>query len=145
MEDAQVTPDSNADNVALNLVINAIVDEINTPGESLARLFDRMSAISRNVGGDFRVAGSDWNDAVSYIGAVDETEIKNLVNRQELAMGDTWAQHWMLMQLAKHLYEELEMRCLNSPAATAIERIEYDHDGSVLRWTTRPSPLQDGG
>lgn len=145
MEDSQVTPDSNAENVALNLVINAIVGEINTPGESLARLFDRMSAISRNVGGDVRAVGIDWKEAVSDIGSINETEIKNLVNRQEFAIGDTWAQTWMLMQLARHLYEELKMRCLESPAATAIERIEYGDDGSVLRWTMRPNVSQDGG
>lgn len=145
MEHAELTPDSNADNVALNLVMNAIVGEINTPGESLAGLLDRMAAISRNVGGDFRGAGSDWKEAVSGIGTINETEIKNLVNRQELAMGDTWAQQWMLMQLAKRLYEELEMRCLESPAAVAIESIEYDNDGSVLRWTMRPNTSQNGG
>jgi hypothetical protein len=44
-------PDSNADAVALNLTYNAIVDEIYAPGESLARLFERMAAMSRDIGG----------------------------------------------------------------------------------------------
>lgn len=90
-------------------------------------------------------AGRDWKDAVSDVGSADEAEIKNLVNRQELAIGDTWAQQWMLMQLAKHLYHELEMRCLESPAATAIEKVVYDDNGNVVRWTMRPNPSQSGG
>ena len=144
MENSQTTPNSNADNVALNLVMNAIVGEINTPGQSLAELFDRMSAISRNIGGDYRAASTDWKDFVSDIGESNKTEIKDVVNRQERTIAETWAQQWMLMQLAKRLYQELEMRCIESPAATAIEKIVYDDEGRVLQWMLHSNAPKDG-
>lgn len=57
----------------------------------------------------------------------------------QLVFGETWAQRWLLMHLAKHLHDELEMRRLDSPAATAIEKIVFDEvDGSVTTWAVRP-------
>lgn len=127
-------PESNGDNVALNLVVHAIVDEINTPGEALAGLLDRMAAMSRDIGGDFRVATADWHEMLK-IG--DEIEIKPVVDRQAQAMGDSWAKRWLLCLMFKRLYEDLEHCCLNHPAATKLERVTYAEDGTLESWSLR--------
>ena len=96
-----------------------------------------MATISRNIGGDHRAATSDWQDATADLAANSEADIKDLVNRQELAIGDTWAQRWMLTHMAKHLFQELERQCLDSPAATAIANVTYSDDGTVESWAQR--------
>lgn len=79
-------PESNADAVALNLVHNAIVDDINTPGEPIAELLESMVAIARNIGGDRRSATADWQDALSRL---DPTEASDLGDRQLTHCGET--------------------------------------------------------
>jgi len=137
MNDHDTVPTTNADIVSANLVLNAIVGDINDPGKSLAELLETMATMSRNIGGDHRAASSDWNDAIPTIVNKTDKEIQELVSRQELAIGETWAQRWMLMHLAKHLQDELERQCIESPAATAIESIVYTDDGRVETWSLR--------
>jgi hypothetical protein len=127
-------PESNADQVALNLVVTAIVDEVTTPGESVAKLFDRMAAMSRDIGGDFRAATADWQGVLDNW---DESEAKPLVNRQAQAMGDTWAKCWLLCQMVKRLHEDLERSCHEHPAASKIERVTYGHNGTLESWALR--------
>ena len=114
MDTSSQIPESNADIVALNLVYHAIIDDINDPGKAIAVLLESMARISRNIGGDERAANADWRAVVSDSSSVELSEVRPLVNRQELAIGDTWAQRWMLMHMAKHLFEELERVCMES-------------------------------
>lgn len=127
-------PESNADQVALNLVVNAIVDEVTTPGASLAKLFDWMAAMARDIGGDFRAATADWQGALDNW---DESEATPLANRQGQAMGDTWAKRWLLCEMVKRLHEDLERTCLEHPAASKIERVTYGDDGTLESWSLR--------
>lgn len=140
------TPESNADIVAYKLVYRAVVDDINDPGNAIALLFESMAAISRDIGGDQRAAIADWNSVVPDLHGVEFSEMQPvelpqvppLVNRQALAMAEAWAKRWMLMHMAKHLCEELERVCMESPAASAIESIEYDESGrKVESWKGR--------
>jgi hypothetical protein len=127
-------PESNADQVALNLVINAMVDEVTKPGESLAQLFDRMAAMARDIGGDSRAATSDWQGALDNW---DDSEAKPLMARQDQAIGDTFAKRWMLCEMVKRLHENLEEDCLEHVAASKIERITYADDGTLESWSFR--------
>ena len=137
MDTSTQTPESNADIIALNLVHHAIVDDINDPGNAVATLLERMSAMSRNIGGDERAANADWRGAVSDLENASNSEIEPLVNRQVLAIGDTWSQRWMIMHMAKYLYHELERVCMDHPAASAIESISYTDDGGLDAWKQR--------
>src|SRR5438477_8570190 len=106
-------PDSNADIIALNLVHDAIVDEINKPGEALALLFSRMASISRDIGGDFRADRADWQDVLDNLPDIDESEFKSIAGSQSLLIGNSWAKNWMLCLIAKHLHALLEEQCLD--------------------------------
>ena len=127
-------PESNADLVALNIVDNAIVDDFNSPGEALARLFEQMAAMSRDISGDYRVATADWEKLIE---SMDQSEIGPTIGRQEQAFGDTWAKRWMLCVMAKTLHKQLEYRCLDHPAASKIQRVIYAEDGSLESWSLR--------
>jgi len=125
-------PKSNADQVALNLVVNAMVDEVSRPGEALAELFDRMATMARDIGGDARAATADWQGALDNW---DDSEAKPLMARQDQAIGDTWAKRWMLCEMVKRLHENLEHDCLEHVAASKIERVTYSDDGRLESWT----------
>ncbi len=127
-------PESNAEIVAFNIVDHAVVDDLNTPGEAIALLLEKMAAISRDIGGDFRAGNADWRQMVDK---GDDAEIKPTVDRIALAIGDTWAKRWILCMMTKHLSEALENSCLDSPASTVIESISYGQDGSIQSWTQR--------
>ena len=131
-------PESNADIVALNLVDHAIVDDIIDPGEALAKLFDRMAEMARDIGGDHRVANADWQELFK---TMDRSDIEPVVDRQAQAMGDTWSKRWMLCMMAKRLHKELEAQCLDHPASSKIERVTYARDGlsNHGRFVVRPS------
>lgn len=132
---AELLPESNADMVALNLVHHAIIEEVNARGESLARLFDRMAKMAHDIGDDFRLAKIDWDEFVNI--GFDQSETQAVVNRQAQTLGDTWAKGWMLCMMAKHLYELLEERCLDHPAVSQIERVNYADDGTLESWKAR--------
>ena len=135
METPAKTPESNASNVAFNLVSHAMVDEHISPGEALAQLFEKMANITRNVAGDQRVASSDWNEGFVGLKAKSDEELSELFGRQELAIGETWAQQWLLTHIAKVFYEEMERLCLASPVATAMKSVVYDASGKVESWS----------
>lgn len=137
MDKSSKMPDSNADIVALNLVYHAIVDDLNDPGNAVAALLESMAKISRNIGGDQHATDTDWQSGTCDLTSVELSELGLLVNRQELTMGGIWAQRWMLMHMAKHLCEELERVCMESPTASAIESITYNDSGAVEAWKER--------
>ena len=130
-------PQSNADIVALNLVYDAFIDEINTPGQSLAQLLEQMASLSRDIGGDFHAGGADWEQMLEQPQDAIESEFEPTVGRQALTIGDIWAKRWMLCMMAKHIHAKLEEECLDHPAASKIEVIAYGEDGSVDSWSTR--------
>jgi len=127
-------PESNVDNVALNLTYNAIVAEVASPGESLAQLFERMAAMSRDIAGEYRVANADWQ---ALLDSWDSSEVEPVVNRQAQALGDTWAKRWMLCKMVERLYGDLERSCLEHPAASKIARVTYAKDGTLESWSLR--------
>jgi hypothetical protein len=155
---AELLPKSNADIVALNLVDHAIVDEINTPGESLAKLFDRMAAICRDIGGEYRVANADWNDLVK---SLDQSAIEPVVNRQAQTFGDTWAstaQHLLVQSGVSAVLacypasgsSELRPRRSRSHSGkvngNAIATVPSSRPGRCLRWGPVPcSSVAYGG
>lgn len=130
-------PDSNADIVAFNLVCGAIVDNVTNPGTAIARLLEIMAAMSRNVGGDVHAANTDWHGSLSELADGRNPDFAPIVNRQELTIGEIWAQQWMLAHIAKHLYLELERTCMESPAAPAIQSVMYSNAGTVETWKKR--------
>lgn len=130
-------PDSNADIVAFNLVCDAVVDNIIDPGTAVAGLLEIMAAMSRNVGGDINAAKSDWHDSMSELAQARNPDFGPIVNRQELTIAEIWAQRWMLANIAKHLYLELERTCMESPAAAAIQSVTYSNSGAVETWKKR--------
>ncbi|MEX2140887.1 MAG: hypothetical protein WD894_16605 [Pirellulales bacterium] len=130
-------PRSNADTVAFQLVSDAVIDDVLSPGAGLARLLDKMAVLSREVAGEHGAAKVDWQELVTRLNKADDSEIKSTVGRQELTFGNMWSTNWMLSKLAKHLYEEIERLCLDSPASSAIESIEYADDGTVRSWSLR--------
>jgi hypothetical protein len=132
-------PKSNADVIALNVVDHAIVDEINRPGEALAGLFLKMAAMAHDIGAEHSAAASDWHEVLANVENHDVSDLSNLVDRQALTLGDTWSKRWMLAFLAKHIYRALERACIQSPAAPAIARVEYENDGSLRSWTLQSS------
>jgi len=131
-------PSSNVDHVAMNVVENAFVDSVYNPGEAIALLLEKMAAMARDIGGAHRACVTDWNSVLPSLRVADEAELEPMVKRQVLTEGDTWAQEWMLCQMAKHLYERFEYRCLcETPFAEHIESVEYEDDGRVRQWKQR--------
>jgi hypothetical protein len=132
-------PESNVENVALNLVYDAIVDDVNNTGEAVGALLDRMARIAREIGHAYRASNIDWNEEMSeYVGEdMVPGQFEQLIHRVGLTTGEAWAQYWMLTHLARNLCKQLEMICDNDPFAAHIESIEYEADGSVKSWSQR--------
>ena len=127
-------PESNVDIVALNLVMNAVVDDVMKPGDALAELFDRMATMARNIGGDHRIAMADWQELLDNFS---DSEVESVMRRQEFAFCEAWAQRWLLCQMVKFIHSNLENDCLKSSAASAIESVIYNNDGTVESWKIR--------
>lgn len=128
-------PESNADNVALNLVYDAIVDDTQKPGDAIAELLEKMAGMAREIGRVNRFTNAEWRNMVAEFGT--ESDIKSVVDGHLEAAGDMWAQEWMLCNMAKHLHDQLERNCLDFPFAEKIESIKYERSGKVESWTQR--------
>ncbi len=136
-------PASNADHVARRLVQAGMVAEIKFPGEGLAVLLEMMANLSRNIAAELRAAEVDWEAALAECDSVNEQFLHEIAARQELVLGDAWAQRWMVMHLAKHLALSLEKRCMKSEVAASFQSLVYEADGSIAKWSAGRQQLVD--
>lgn len=136
-------PESNADNVAVNLVFDAIIKDVHKPGDAIADLLEKMAAMAREIGAESRVTNADRHSVVDEMkkDGIEQSEMLEMTRRHLTAGGDIWAREWMLCNMAKHLHHRLEVSCTEFPLAAAIETVEYESDGSVKCWHQRPESI----
>ena len=128
-------PESNIDIVAFNIANHAVVDELNRPGNALVELFSQMSHLAGDITGITNASKADWDELLKSEPTIEESEAT--VDRQHLAVADSWAAEWALAHIAKHLHRELERHCLEQSASEHIASIKYDGEGNVLSWRPR--------
>jgi hypothetical protein len=129
-------PESNADIVAVNLVFNAIVNDVHNPGHAIAALLEKMAGFAREIGNVNTFANADWKKMVAEMD-LSQPEAKAVMAGHLEAAGDIWAHQWLLCNMAKHLHHQLKKRCDEWPFAAGMKSVEYADDGSVISWTSR--------
>src|SRR6476620_2039722 len=79
---ADLTPESNVENVASRLVHHAIVVDNESPGDGLTMLLARMASLAKDLGCIARGTTSDWDGVVSHLDEAGDEKLSGVYGQQ---------------------------------------------------------------